>query len=416
MTRRRSDPRDGLARVLCALDPVRDILDERVGDAAPPRFCVARGWAGFLLALDDESVQRAEADGLAAVVADLPGAPDDLVALASEVTRVTRLPALAAAPRPLSTPSLREIGARKRQQLEALLGALGPMAERAERIVDVGAGSGHFSRLAADLFAREVLAIERDPARVLAAERRAREHGAASARFVAADAIDEPTRLGPTDLAVGLHACGELGDRLVLDASRAGCDLALVSCCLQKIGAPARAPLSEAAAALSLRREILGLTNLTSQPRGVETSIEATMAAREARHALLLLLRSRGVALDPGEEMRGVNRRRARAGLAEIAALALALRGLPPATAAEIAEHEREARRRYALVRRFSLPRSMLARLVEVAVVLDRAAALSERGAEVVVATITPRAATPRNLAIFASGDGARLPEVAISS
>lgn len=58
----------------------------------------------------------------------------------------------------------------------------------------------------------------------------------------------------------------------------------------------------------------------------------------------------------------------------------------------------------------------MLARLVEVAVVLDRAAALSERGAEVVVATITPRAATPRNLAIFASGDGARLPEVAISS
>lgn len=79
--------------------------------------------------------------------------------------------------------------------------------------------------------------------------------------------------------------------------------------------------------------------------------------------------------------------------------------------AAEIRVHEAEARRRFALVRRLSLPRSMLGRLVEVAVVLDRAAALAEAGGRVTVATVFTRAATPRNLAIFASREGA-LPEV----
>jgi hypothetical protein len=44
----------------------------------------------------------------------------------------------------------------------------------------------------------------------------------------------------------------------------------------------------------------------------------------------------------------------------------------------------------------------MLGRLVEVCVVLDRAAALSERGSRVTVGTLCDRAATPRNLLILA--------------
>lgn len=111
-----------------------------------------------------------------------------------------------------------------------------------------------------------------------------------------------------------------------------------------------------------------------------------------------------------------MNRRRARAGLAEIAALSLSLRGLPPAAAAEIAEHEREARRRYALVRRFWLPAQHAGAAGGGGGGAGWSRRAVERGAEVVVATIAPGAATPRNLAIFASGDGARLPEVAISS
>src|SRR5262249_36012245 len=142
--------------------------------------------------------------------------------------------------------------------------------------------------------------------------------------------------LDARDLAIGLHACGELGDRLVESAAAAGCDLALVSCCLQKISGPSRKPLSRAATGAELRREHLGRTNLTAQPRGVETSIERSIGARQTRYALGRLLQERGIAVEPGAEMGGINRRRAGAGLAEVATRALALRGLPPPSPAEL--------------------------------------------------------------------------------
>ncbi len=162
-----------------------------------------------------------------------------LVALAAEVVAATRLPAIEVDLTAPAEPALRGVSARKRLQLPALLGAVGAMGERAARIVDVGAGSGHFTRLAAELFAREAVGLERDPGRVAGAAARALGSGA---RFVTVDACREPLALAPDDLAVGLHACGELGDRLVLAAAAAGCDVALVSCCLQKIEGPARSP------------------------------------------------------------------------------------------------------------------------------------------------------------------------------
>jgi SAM-dependent methyltransferase len=419
------DATRALGGVLRILLPVMDVLDGRVDDAAPlsasasprpalPPWCDERGWAGFLLALDDGELRRCEAEGLAARIESLPGAPGDLVALAADVSAAVRLPAAQmelAAPPPAA---LRAVGARKQEQLAALLGAVGPMAERAARIVDVGAGSGHFTRLSAGLFAREAVGIERSAERVAAAVARAEElpPGAGVARFVTLDACREPLALAPDDLAVGLHACGALGDRLVTAAAEAGCCVVLISCCLQKIEAPARAPLSRAGAGLVLRKSTLGLTNLTAAPRGVEVSTDATLEAREARHALLGLLRGRGVELEPGEEMRGINRRRARAGLREIAERALALRGLAPPAEDEIRRHEDEARRSFARIRRLSLPRSMLARLVEIAVALDRAAALGERGQEVLVATLCDRAVTPRNIGLFASRAAGLLPRL----
>jgi hypothetical protein len=122
------------------------------------------------------------------------------------------------------------------------------------------------------------------------------------------------------------------------------------------------------------------------------------------------LLRARGVPLEPGAEMSGVNRRQATAGLRRVADRALALRHLPPATDSEITAHESAARHEYAIIRRLSLPRSLLARLIEVLVSLDRAAHLEERGLSVVVATLFERAVSPRNIGIFASRQPARLP------
>jgi hypothetical protein len=108
--------------------------------------------------------------------------------------------------------------------------------------------------------------------------------------------------------------------------------------------------------------------------------------------------------------MRGINRRRAHAGLADIARRALEQRGLSPATAAELAEHERSASTDFEAMRRLSLPRNMLGRTIELSVVLDRAMHLYESGYVVRLATLFDRSVTPRNLALFASRDGARLP------
>lgn len=419
-----------LHEVLGILLPVHDILDERADSGEPPAWCERRGWTAFLMGLGEAELRRCEAEGFAARALMLTDVPASLAALAASVVEKTQLPMVGdvggggvarmggatSGGVAIAPGALRAVPERKRHQLAALLGAVETMAEHAGRIVDVGAGSGHFTRLAAARFERETVGIERNAERVAAAEARAEEHvgqgesGPARARFVEVDACREALAFEAADLAVGLHACGGLGDRLVQSAAEAGCDVALVSCCLQKIETSARAPLSRAGAGFALRRETLGLTNLTSQPRGVETTIEATIAARQARHALIHLLRARGLEVAPGEEMRGINRRRAHAGLADIAARALALRGLAAPTPAEIHHHEQAAHGRYAVVRRTSLPRNMLARLVEIAVVLDRAAALTESGHHARIATLFDRSVTPRNLALFASREPSRLP------
>jgi SAM-dependent methyltransferase len=403
--------------VLAVLGPVLDVVDGAVDDPQPPEWCRRRGWEGFLLGLDDASLAACERGDAGPLRDPRPGQPADLPRLARAVDRLTRLPRFAAPPLPLPAVALRGVAARKRGQVAALLGVVAPLAVRAGRIVDVGAGHGHLSRLAAELLGRHALAIERDAALARTgaerAARRAREVGALPVGFLVTDACTTPSVLTPGDLAIGLHACGELGDRIVVAAAAVGCDLALVSCCLQKIGTPARAPLSRAGAPLALRRAALGLTNLTPQAVGVEGSLEAQLAAREARLGLRALLRARGLELAPGAEMRGLNRRRAHAGLADLASRALLLRGLAPASPREIRVHERAARRDHAAIRRLSLPRHLLARLVELAVVLDRAAHLEEHGAAVRVATFCARAVTPRNLALVASADRDRLPPLA---
>ncbi len=47
---------------------------------------------------------------------------------------------------------------------------------------------------------------------------------------VTLDARDASTALGSSDLVVGLHACGELGDHAVRAASEAGASIAIVAC------------------------------------------------------------------------------------------------------------------------------------------------------------------------------------------
>jgi hypothetical protein len=405
-----------LARAQNALLPVLDIVDQRVNDAHIPVWCERRGWSDFLLGLSEAELTRCEAEGLAVALPTLPGVPETLTELSQRVLQVSVLPALEGHTLQPASEDFRGVGRRKQQQLAALLGALTPLASAARRIVDVGAGSGHFARLSAQHFGRATLGLERDPERVARAASRARadrgDEQLVSAEFALIDAGSETLQLYPDDLAIGLHACGELGDTLVRAVADSGADLALVSCCLQKIKAPERAPLSRAADGFALKKDTLGLSNLTSQAIGVESSIEQTIRARQARYALRLLLLARGQEIAPGAEMQGVNRRRAHSGLAAIAQRSLTLHGLPPASEAEIRAFEQAAQQQFAAIRRLSLPRDMLARAIELSVILDRAARLEESNFAVRVATIFERAVTPRNVSLFASRDGARLPRV----
>lgn len=167
--------------------------------------------------------------------------------------------------------------------------------------------------------------------------------------------------------------------------------------------------LSRAGGTLALKKPMLGLANLTSQATGVEATLAENLRGRQARLAVRRLLQSRGLSVAAGEEMRGVNRRRAQAGFATLATAVLAERRLAPPTPAELRFHAEAAEREHGAMRRLSLPRHLLARLVEVSVVLDRAALLEERGQCVLVAELFDQRVTPRNTVLLATAEPSRL-------
>ncbi|MGC4089487.1 MAG: hypothetical protein QM756_16675 [Polyangiaceae bacterium] len=189
---------DHLSLVLGVLRPVLDIVEGRVEDVEPPSWCSERGWADFLLSLAEEDLQQCEARGLDACLEgpSFAAAPASLRELARAVSRATRLRSIDAGAKALhiSLDEGRQVPARKRAQLGALLAAIEPMARRAERIVDVGAGRGALTRLSALRFERPALGIERNPERLQAAERNL--PAGAPLEFLTSDVLRDGLALG----------------------------------------------------------------------------------------------------------------------------------------------------------------------------------------------------------------------------
>jgi SAM-dependent methyltransferase len=374
----------------------RDLIDERPG-AEPPSWVVARSWVPFLSHLSDADLARCEADGLAMHAAAL-GAPADLVHLAAEVQAVCALRRLAG---PGGQAPTHRVTERKRQQVAAFAAAVAPRAASAARVVDVGAGHGHLTRHLAEALQIEALGLERDPA--LVATARALN---APAQFEAVDLFADPPAFRADDLVVGLHACGELSDRLVQHAAEAGAAVAYASCCLHKRTDAARMPLVPppelATSTLCLPRGVLGLGNIALGRFGVEATLAENLAARRKRAAVVALLALRGLEIPPGSELRGVNRRRAQAPLPELVARVLEVRGLAPATPSELHEAERRGTEAHAQHRRWSVARRMLGRVVEIYVNLDRAYFLVQRGYHAHIGTLWPAEASPRNVGVVA--------------
>lgn len=397
----------------------RDVLEARpTDDDDPPGALVARGWASFLLSLDDAALAALEIEGHEAAWPD--GAPASLVALATQAREICG----AIAPFALENGPIgrarRQEKPRKRAQIDAFARLVLPLAGSATRVLDVGSGHGHLTRELAERMALPVVGLERDGA--LAARARALSTSSPSASFAITDVLRDGLPLGPGDCVIGLHACGELGDVMVESAARARASIALVGCCLQKrralsrrllAGAPGgEAPLERA---LDLPRDLLGLSNLTARDEGVEASRAENLAARERRLALHRLLSAAlSEPLRLGAEIDGLNRRAAHGDLDSLVRRAFELRGLSAPTARAVEDAAARARHNHAAQRRLSLPRAMLARALEVMVLLDRARYLDTRGFAVAVGTLFPDEISARNLALVASP--ARLPHGTLTS
>ncbi len=388
----------------------RDVVDARVWDGRPPAALERRGWVEVLLALDDDALATLETEGLGAPwPAD---APRSLVTLFERAREVATLAPLVEDDAPRGRLRRGETP-RKRAQIEAFARLSGPVAARASRVLDVGSGHGHLTRLVASDLGREVVGLERDATLASRARALSRDDGVS---FTETDVLEDGLDLADDDCVLGLHACGELGDVMVEAAARSGASIALVGCCLQKRRSPARALLASAShlggvarEAVTLPREVLGLSNLVAREVGVERTRGENLAARERRFALHRLLAARGLATEHGAELRGLNRRAGHLPLDALVTRAFAARALDPPSADEIAEAAAWASREHARARRLSLPRALLARPIEILVLCDRALALSDAGFVTKIGTAFPSDVSARNLALVASR-GARAP------
>jgi SAM-dependent methyltransferase len=380
----------------------RDLLDDRPGrpDGDPPRALASRGWDSFLLSLDERELDAIEVHGTGARWPERT--PGELRTLLYRAHGVCELPA--SLPEPRGSPSRARRGEtpRKRAQIDAFSRLVSALAWRTARVVDVGSGHGHLTRDIAERVALPVVGLERDAALAATARRLSPR---TSPTFTVTDVLHDGLALSREDCVVGLHACGELGDTMVTSVGRSlGPRLALVGCCLQKRRQPSRRPLRATPGlddALDLPRSLLGLSNLAAGDEGVEASRADNLLGRERRLALHYLL-TRESPLRLGAEIEGLNRRTAQRDLPDLVARAFALRGLRVPSRAAIQDAACWARAEHARSRRLSVPRAVLARVLEVYVLCDRAAYLEESGLQVAVGALFPQSVSPRNLALVA--------------
>lgn len=373
----------------------RDVLEGRVNEREPPLWSERRGWTEFLLGLDDDEVSLAERCGPDALTEALRRAPSTLAALYRDADALTH--PFAAGPHHLDALEELRVPLRKRVQVAALVDDLRALAVPSRRIVDLGTGHGHLARALRRELDIATWGVDSDGARIAVARALA---GGLDVTFVAGAAEDtNVVVLTPGDLVVGLHACGALGDTLLARAAEGRAAVLLISCCQQKIDQPERRALSARGRTLELSypRPLLGLTNLSYGEAALDN-----VRARGVRHALSRLLRARGLDVSVGDVAHGINKRRFRHGLSGVADTALSLRGQPPATSTELAAAIAESDAEFAVIRRLSLPRSLLGRVMELALVVDRAAFLIEQGYRVEVRPLFDITVSPRNLGIIA--------------
>ena len=415
------------AHALYDTDVVRQIVARRVTSPAPPSW-YPQSWSDWLLSLDDDELAVCEEHGLrAALRGGLAGrradaAPADLRELVGELEGLE-----AALAPPLSADELSVASSApprvKPSKMEQLLAVEAIVRGRCDgtsfsRFVDMGAGLGHLCRHLAAAFARPALGLEIDPDKVAKAEELShawkthpmfrKEVGAAgiacSTSFQLFDGLAPfggiADVLEPGDFVTALHPCGLLGDSVITGVAEAdGASLLLVSCCLPKVRSDHREPISAAGRALNATVPRMGLKK-ANMPY---TSGSFYTPALQKRYALWSLLRAVGSEEEMGFELDGLPSRAARTqDFPQLTARALRRRGLPPVDYDFAKGFERRAEDEYPRMRRLSLPIPVVGQIIELMVVLDRAARAEEGGKAVTVQRIFDARHSPRNLGILA--------------
>lgn len=371
-----------LDEALAILQPMLDVLAERPAGLEAPSWLVRRGWTEALQALDDAELDDAEQDPAWWLAMHAP--------FAELGARILALTDRYETNEPLATSVLqRHVKKRKQAQVDAVCAIAEERFADVERIVDLGSGHGHLTRALHEAIGpRESVGVDREPSRVDRAN-------LLGGRFVTGKGRD--VELHPGDLVVGLHACGGLGDDLIQQAREAGAHALLVSCCFQKIAASSRSLGS-----IRVPRHALGLANLSPSSFAGSESLAAKRRARRIRLALRLALEARGATLSPGDEARGLTKERIRRGLRPAADRAFAHRGFTFASDDELSDSMARATKLQGRIARHALPRHALARVLELAIVLDRGNQLGAAGWDVEVRPLFPRTTSPRNLAVIA--------------
>ena len=387
---------DALAAVLVEY---RDVLEQRMVDEAVPAALLARGFAQPLLGLSEEAVIDLELGGAQAQPpAQLPAGLQQLYAAAGEACA---LPALAGVGEP--TRGLRRLETpRKRAQVEALAKLTPPLLQGALRVVEVGSGHGHLAREVAEQLDAPLLGLERDVA-ISARANDLENRGRLS--FQAVDVLREGLMLNRGDCALGLHACGELGDTVVTAVAERAKSLLLVGCCLQKQRAEMRLSLNREralAVELSFSSSLLALSNLTPREQGNEASRAENVRAREHRMALHALLVEELGTLRFGAELDGIPRRAPLGEFSHMVEAAFRARSLVQPAAKRVEQALSAATALHSRMRRCALPRLALGRALETFVLVDRALYLEQAGFEVQVGTAFPKEISARNLTLVA--------------
>ena len=313
---------------------------------------------------------------------------------------------------------------RKLQQLEQVVNICGKVLGidkkmEIKRVMDVGSGQGHLSFRLADVLSSSVdniVGLERCEELLRRASVSPAFHSAVS--FICCDAVSSSISTRKGDLVVGLHACGSLGDTIVNSAAELGSSaVILVTCCLQKRhlsdsgGVHFRLPISTSALSnpqirrvLTVAKHLLGATN---RCRGYNS--EAELRGRITRYGLRKILKMKGFenefAERTGSEVHGISKHKVKKGLTTVVGDALRRRGnFDDIFVDEIKSVEVDAEREYRVMRALTLPRAMIGDILEMAIVLDRAARLeeSEQYHDVLRIRVFPDEISPRNLCLIA--------------